>query len=133
MAKALLKTDLVIGVHRPAYDAHAKRTVDGDEMLLKLTDDGLRAVGIDPNAGDTPEEDEQSAGAIARRNAERRAAATAADTAPTDVEEPAPQGKNTPAPEAPRPRPRPPRARACATARGASSTPGATRTTSATS
>jgi len=91
VAKALLKNDLVIGVHRPAYDAIAKWTVDGDEMLLKITDDGLRAIGIDPNAGDAAEEDKQSAEAIARRNAERRAAAEAAapvaDTAPTDGED----------------------------------------------
>ena len=115
VAQALLKNDLVIGVHRPAYDAIAKWTVDGDEMLLKITDDGLRAIGIDPNAGDAAEEDEQSAEAIARRNAERRAAAEAAapvaDTAPTGAEdategdapaedaEPA-QGAPTPAPRA---------------------------------
>jgi hypothetical protein len=91
VAKALLKNDLVIGVHRPAYDAVAKWTVDGEEMLLKITDDGLRAIGIDPNAGDAREEDEQGAEAIARRNAARRAAAEAAapvaDTAPTGGED----------------------------------------------
>ncbi len=37
MAQALLKQDLVIGVHRPAYDAIAKWTVEGEEMLLKIT------------------------------------------------------------------------------------------------
>jgi hypothetical protein len=100
VAQALLKQDLVIGVHRPAYDAIAKWTVDGDEMLLKITDDGLRAIGIDPNAGDAPEEDEQSADAIARRNAERRAAASVADTAPTAGDEAAPQDEDAPAPEA---------------------------------
>mgnify|MGYP002780458271 CR=1 FL=1 len=90
VAKSLLKNNLVISVHRPAYDAVAKWTVDGEEMLLKITDDGLRAIGIDPNAGDAPEEDEQSATAIARRNAERRAAEAAApvaDTAPTGGED----------------------------------------------
>jgi hypothetical protein len=115
VAQALLKQDLVIGVHRPAYDAIAKWTVDGDEMLLKITDDGLRAIGIDPNAGDAAEEDEQSAAAIACRNAERRAAAEAAapvaDTASTGgedatqgdshAEEPeAVRGAPTPAPRA---------------------------------
>jgi hypothetical protein len=102
VAQALLKQDLVIGVHRPAYDAIAKWTVDGDEMLLKITDDGLRAIGIDPNAGDAAEEDEQSAAAIARRNAEPRAAAEAAaavaDTTPTGAEDAA-QG-DAPAEEA---------------------------------
>ncbi len=100
VAQALLKQDLVIGVHRPAYDAIAKWTVDGEEMLLKITEDGLRAIGIDPNAGDAPEEDEQGAEAIARRNAERRAAETdpVADTAPTGGEDAA-QGE-TPAEDA---------------------------------
>jgi len=50
VAQALLKNDLVIAVHRASYDAIAKWTVDGDEMLLKITDEGLRAIGIDPNA-----------------------------------------------------------------------------------
>jgi hypothetical protein len=114
VAQALLKQELVIGVHRPAYDAIAKWTVDGDEMLLKITDDGLRAIGIDPNAGDARAEDEQSAEAIARRNAERRAAAEAAaavaDTAPTggeDVAEvDAPAEDAEPAQGAPTPAPR---------------------------
>jgi hypothetical protein len=114
VAQALLKNDLVIGVHRPAYDAIAKWTVDGDEMLLKITDDGLRAIGIDPNAGDAGAEDEQSAEAIARRNAERRAAAeaaaTVADTAPTGGEDAAegdaPAEEAEPAQAAPTPAPR---------------------------
>ena len=114
VAKALLKNDLVIGVHRPAYDAIAKWTVDGDEMLLKITDDGLRAIGIDPNAGDAREEDEQGAAAMARRNAERRAAAAAAEqdapTAPTGGEDAAegdaPAEEAEPAQGAPTPAPR---------------------------
>jgi hypothetical protein len=114
VAKALLKQDLLIGVHRPSYDAIAKWTVDGEEMLLKITDDGLRAIGIDPNAGDAREEDEQSAEAIARRNAERLAAAEAAapvaDTAATGAEETAEGDTSTEgaeaAPAAPTPAPR---------------------------
>ncbi len=55
-----------------------------DSVPLKITDDGLRAIGLDPNAGDAVEADAQSAAAIARRNAERRAAAEApAQDAPT--------------------------------------------------
>jgi hypothetical protein len=104
VAQALLKQELVIGVHRPAYDAIAKWTVEGEEMLLKITDDGLRAIGIDPNAGDARDEDEQSAEAIARRNAARRAAAEAAapaaDTAPAGGAEEAPRDEDAPAPEA---------------------------------
>jgi hypothetical protein len=56
VAKALLKNDLVIGVHRPAYDAIAKWTVDGDEMLLKITDEGLRAIGVEPGPATPPAE-----------------------------------------------------------------------------
>ena len=48
VAQALLKNDLVIAVHGPAHDAHAKWTVEGEEMLLRLTDAGLRAIGIEP-------------------------------------------------------------------------------------
>jgi hypothetical protein len=61
VAKALLKHDLVIAVHRPAYDAIAKWTVDGDEMLLKVTDAGLRAIGVEPEATeDTRPRDERN-------------------------------------------------------------------------
>lgn len=68
VAKALLKSDLVIAVHRPVYDANALWTVDGDSVLLKITDEGLRAIGMDPQ--DT---------------------APAADTAPTGAPEAPPQ------------------------------------------
>ena len=102
VAKALLKQDLVIAVHRPAYDAHALWMVDGDNALLKITDEGLRAIGLEP------EDDEQSEAAILRRNVERRAAAaaapepaaTAADTAPTGGEEAAPEEEGALAAEA---------------------------------
>jgi hypothetical protein len=108
VAKALLKNDLVIAVHRASYDAIAKWTVDGDEMLLKLTDEGLRAIGIDPNARDAAEEDEQSAEAIARRNAARRTAeAPAAPTGGEDAAEGvAPAEDAEPAHAAPTPAPR---------------------------
>jgi hypothetical protein len=114
VAQALLRQDLVIAIQRPAYDTAAQWTVDGDSVLLKITDEGLRAIGVDPNAGDAREDDEQSAEAIARRNAERLAAAEAAtlvaDTAPTGGED-APEGdapaeEAEPAQAAPRPAPR---------------------------
>jgi hypothetical protein len=114
VAQALLRQDLVIAIHRPAYDAAAQWTVGGDSVLLKITDEGLRAIGIDPNAGDARGEDEQSAEAIARRNAERRAAAAAAApaayTAPTGGEdtgeEDAPVEETEPAQGGPTPAPR---------------------------
>jgi hypothetical protein len=81
VAKALLKQDLVIGVHRPAYDAIAKWTVEGEEMLLKLTDDGLRAIGVDPNAGDAGVGEPDCSGIEG----------SVPDTAPTGAED-APEG-----------------------------------------
>ncbi len=81
VAQALLKQDLVIAVHRPAYDAHAMWTVDGDEMLLKITDAGLRAIGVEPAA---PVAD----------------AGTGPNTAPTGGEDATPGGEDAPAPEA---------------------------------
>ncbi|MDW8399634.1 MAG: DUF3489 domain-containing protein [Acetobacteraceae bacterium] len=62
VAKALLKADLVIAVHRPAYDAQAIWMVDGDSVLLKITDEGLRAIGIDPQ-GAAPATDAAPTGA----------------------------------------------------------------------
>jgi hypothetical protein len=58
VAQALLRQDLVMAVQRPAYDAAAQWTVGGDSVLLKITDEGLRAIGLDPNAGDVPQDDE---------------------------------------------------------------------------
>ncbi len=104
MAQALLKQDLLIAVHRPAYDAIAKWTVGGEEMLLKITDDGLRAIGIDTNAGDAPEQDEQDAGA--------ETPAQDAPTEPLDDLEPAAPVEDTVSPEAAQAAPRhAPRAR----------------------
>ncbi|HYZ32759.1 MAG TPA: DUF3489 domain-containing protein [Crenalkalicoccus sp.] len=48
VAQALRKNDLVIAVHRPAYDAQALWPVDGDAVLLRITDEGLRAIGVEP-------------------------------------------------------------------------------------
>ncbi|WP_203072180.1 DUF3489 domain-containing protein [Falsiroseomonas ponticola] len=101
VARALLRADLVIAFRGSDYDRTPATlwTVDGDSVLLKITDEGLRAIGIDPNAGPAPEEDEQSPAAIARRNAERLAAAQDAPTAPTGAEAAAPEGGDAPAPE----------------------------------
>lgn len=48
VGKALLKSNLVIAVHRPDYEARALWTIDGDSMLLRITDEGLRAIGLEP-------------------------------------------------------------------------------------
>ncbi|MCO6415168.1 DUF3489 domain-containing protein [Roseomonas sp. OT10] len=115
--RSLIKNNLLTEINAPREHVGLgwRQDEDGTWIVARITDDGLRAIGIDPNTDDAREEDEQSAEAIARRNAERRAAAEAAapvaDTAPTGGEdaterdgpaedaEPA-QGATTPAPRA---------------------------------
>jgi hypothetical protein len=114
--RSLIKTSLLTEINAPREHVGLgwRQDEDGTWIVARITDEGLRAIGIDPNEGDVPEEDEQSAAAIARRNAERRAAAEAAppvtDTAPTGAEEVAPQGEDAlasePAHGAPTPAPR---------------------------
>jgi hypothetical protein len=66
VAQALLKNDLAIAVHRPAYDALALGPVGGNAVLLKITDEGLRAIGIEPGEDARSEADEaESAGQTA--------------------------------------------------------------------
>ena len=104
--RSLIKNNLLTEINAPREHVGLgwRQDEDGTWIVARITDDGLRAIGIDPNAGDAPEEDEQSAEAIARRNAERRAAAEAAtpvaDTAPTGGAEEAPRDEDAPAPEA---------------------------------
>jgi hypothetical protein len=104
--RSLIKNNLLteINAAREHVGLGWRQDEDGTWIVARITDDGLRAIGIDPNAGDACEEDEQSAEAIARRNAERRATAEAAtpvaDTAPTGADEDALQGEDAPVPEA---------------------------------
>jgi hypothetical protein len=102
--RSLIKTNLLTEINAPREHVGLgwRQDEDGTWIVARITDEGLRAIGIDPNEGDAQEEDEQSAEAIARRNAERRAAAEeaapVADTAPTGGED-ATEG-DTPAEEA---------------------------------
>ncbi|WP_233256100.1 DUF3489 domain-containing protein [Falsiroseomonas bella] len=104
--RSLIKNNLLTEINAPREHVGLgwRQDEDGTWIVARITDDGLRAIGIDPNAGDAPEEDEQSAEAIARRNAERRATAeagaTGADTAPSGGTEEAPRDEDAPAQEA---------------------------------
>ena len=114
--RSLIKTNLLTEINAPREHVGVGWRQDEDVtwIVARITDEGLRAIGIDPNEGNAPEEDEQSAAAIARRNAERRAATVAAarvaDTAPTGgedtAEEDAPVEETEPAQGAPTPAPR---------------------------
>jgi hypothetical protein len=93
VAEALLRQNLVASTQTPSQDAGALWPVDGESVLLQITDDGLRAIGIEP----TPPQDAQ----------QTASESTAQDvpTAPLGGPEPAPQGRTTPR------RLRPPRTR----------------------
>ncbi|WP_368416375.1 DUF3489 domain-containing protein [Falsiroseomonas sp.] len=114
--RSLIKASLLTEINAPREHVGLgwRQDEDGTWIVARITDEGLRAIGIDPNAGDAAEEDEQSAEAIARRNAERRAAAAAAEQdapkAPTGAEEAAaeaaPAEEAEPAHNAPTPAPR---------------------------
>jgi hypothetical protein len=75
--RSLIKANLLTEINAPRKHVGLgwRQDDDGTWIVARITDEGLRAIGIAPNAADTPEEDERSAEAIARRNAERRAAA----------------------------------------------------------
>jgi hypothetical protein len=108
--RSLIKNNLLTEINAPQEFVGLgwRQDDDGTWIVARITDEGLRAIGIDPNEGDAREKDEQSAEAIARRNAQRRAATVAAapvaDTAPTGGEDAAEE--DAPAHAAPTPAPR---------------------------
>ncbi len=89
VAQALLRQGLVATAQIPFGDASAHWMVDGETVLLQITDYGLRAIGIEP--------------AAKHEVAEQQAAETVAleaPTAPLGGTEPAPQGNDAPTSEA---------------------------------
>jgi len=82
--RSLIKNNLLTEINAPREHVGLgwRQDEDGTWIVARITDEGLRAIGIDPNAGDAREEDERSAKAIARRNAERRAAQEAGEPIP---------------------------------------------------
>ena len=82
--RSLLKANLLTEINAPRdfVGLGWRQDEDGTWIVARITDDGLRAIGIDPNEGDA------------------KAAASVADTAPTGAEDAAPQGEDAPPPEA---------------------------------
>ena len=66
--RSLIKTNLLTEINAPqAYVGLGwRQDEDGNWILARITDEGLRAIGIDPNKGDAAQEDAQSAAAIAQ-------------------------------------------------------------------
>jgi DNA-binding MarR family transcriptional regulator len=92
VAKALLKQGLVRDEHAAAYHARDVWQIDGRTRLLRLTEQGLRAIGLDP-------EDSTAADDATRHHRPAPAEATpVAFTAPTGGED-APE-ENVPAEDA---------------------------------
>ena len=67
VAKSLLKLGLVTDEHASAYNVRDAWQVDGRTRLLRITDEGLRAIGVAPEGEDEP--------------------TTVGDTAPTGAED----------------------------------------------
>jgi hypothetical protein len=77
--RSLIKANLLTEINAPREHVGLgwRQDEDGTWIVARITDEGLRAIGIDPNEGDAP-----------------------ADTAPTGAEDAAPQGDDAPPPEA---------------------------------
>lgn len=77
---SLLKQNLVTAIE-PRRGIEAAWTVRGEPVLLKITDEGLRAIGIDPNEGDAEGEPDCSGieGSVANQGAPDAAGEDAAD------------------------------------------------------
>jgi hypothetical protein len=77
--RSLIKTNLLTETNAPREHVGLgwRQDEDGIWIVARITDDGLRAIGIDPNEGDAP-----------------------ADTAPASAEEAAPRSEDAPPPEA---------------------------------
>jgi hypothetical protein len=77
--RSLIKNNLLTEINAPPEHVGLgwRQDEDGAWIVARITDDGLRAIGVDPNEGNA-----------------------AAATAPTGPEEPAPQHQDAPAPEA---------------------------------
>ncbi|MDB5243998.1 MAG: hypothetical protein JWP57_4624 [Spirosoma sp.] len=76
--RSLIKTNLLTEINAPQdyVGLGWRQDDDGTWVVARITDEGLRAIGIDPNEGDA-----------------------VADTAPRGTEAPAPQGEDAPPPE----------------------------------
>jgi len=77
--RSLIKASLLTEINAPREHVGLgwRQDDEGTWIVARITDEGLRAIGIDPNEGDA-----------------------VADTAPTEAEAPAPQGEDAQAPEA---------------------------------
>ena len=90
VAKSLLKQALVSDEHASAYNARDAWQIDGRTRLLRITEAGLRAIGVTPEGEDAEPEDtrprDERNGVDPRLIDGDDEPATVADTAPTGGE-----------------------------------------------
>jgi hypothetical protein len=89
--RSLIKNDLLTEINAPRDQVGLgwRQDEDGTWIVARITDKGLRAIGIDPNEGDGVAGEPECSGIEG----------SVADTAPTGAEAPAPQGEDAPAGE----------------------------------
>jgi hypothetical protein len=90
--RSLIKNNLLTEINAPRdyVGLGWRQDDDGTWIVARITDEGLRAIGIDPNEGDAGAGEPDCSGIEG----------SVPDTVPTGAEEPAPQGEDAPPPEA---------------------------------
>ena len=90
--RSLIKNNLLTEINAPREHVGLgwRQDDDGTWIVARITEEGLRAIGIDPNEGDEMAGEPDCSGIEG----------SVPDTAPTGAEEPAPDGEDAPPPEA---------------------------------
>ncbi|CAH0128551.1 DUF3489 domain-containing protein [Roseomonas sp. CECT 9278] len=90
--RSLIKNNLLTEINAPRdfVGLGWRQDDDGTWIVARITDEGLRAIGIDPNEGDAVAGEPDCSGIEG----------SVPDTAPTGAEESAPEGEDAPPPEA---------------------------------
>ena len=91
--RSLIKNNLLTEINAPREHVGLgwRQDDDGTWIVARITDEGLRAIGIDPNEGDAGTGEPDCSGIEG----------SVPDTAPTGAAESAAEGDDAPAPEAP--------------------------------
>jgi hypothetical protein len=89
--RSLIKNNLLTEINAPREHVGLgwRQDEDGTWIVARITDEGLRAIGIDPNEGDAVAGEPDCSGIEG----------SVPDTAPTGAEDPAAQGEDAPPPE----------------------------------
>ena len=106
VAKALMKQGLVRDEHAGAYAAREAWQIEGRTRLLRITEDGLRAIGIEPEPANAMDEAELGGLTPSEYEEEQALAQAGLDArmelsvGATDMEHPSTAGNTDPQPDA---------------------------------